>query len=72
MLAHHLHVAAQKGERNLGSVPRLQTGPLCQTLLWTVTPHLTCVIGWWLPGDGGARQVGKDGIDAALTILWSR
>ena len=36
------------------------------------TPHLTCVIGWWLPGDGGARHVGKDGIDAALTILWSR
>ena len=27
-LAHHLHVAAQKGERNLGSVPRLQTGPI--------------------------------------------
>jgi len=30
------------------------------------------VIGCGLPGDGGARQVSKDGADAALTIPWSR
>jgi len=45
---------ACRGAQAVGLVSAAQFTPEALAILWIVKPRHTSVIGWWLPGTGGA------------------